>query len=428
LKTLEKAARESGGNTGTTPEALQRQMESLQKSLASDKATPEALNKFQAGLDQAQKAAAALSAKSSAASQAAREQLSQSLAALAQEARDMGHPLESLEAAIAALEKNQISQVLKDLEVAANDLEKLKEMAKSLSQLQQQAAKLGKDLAEQLQNGQADAARQTLEKMVAQIESPGLGREQLESILNEVSRAISPASEYGKVAEHLKEAVKQMQQARQSGSPAARSQAAQSLAQAARELEKLGQQMGDMQALASALDALGRAEQAIATGRGWGQGDRPGSGQCPNCHGQGCSLCRGRGRGWGHGGGLGPGGVGTWADENEGWNYYPDKVNQTPVDNSGIQRPDMDSRGVSDRGPGELNEALKPTKVKGKMAPGGPMPSITLKGVSIKGQSNVKFDEAAAAAQSEAQNALNQDQVPRQYQNTVKDYFDDLKK
>jgi flavin-binding protein dodecin len=56
------------------------------------------------------------------------------------------------------------------------------------------------------------------------------------------------------------------------------------------------------------------------------------------------------------------------------------------------------------------------------------MPSITLKGVSIKGQSTVKFEEAAATAQSEAQSALNQDQVPRVYQNAVKDYFDDLKK
>ena len=37
-------------------------------------------------------------------------------------------------------------------------------------------------------------------------------------------------------------------------------------------------------------------------------------------------------------------------------------------------------------------------------------------------------EEAAAAAQQEAQNALNQDQVPRAYQNAVRDYFDDLKK
>jgi hypothetical protein len=56
------------------------------------------------------------------------------------------------------------------------------------------------------------------------------------------------------------------------------------------------------------------------------------------------------------------------------------------------------------------------------------MPSITLKGVSIKGQSKVDYTESVAAAQSDAQSALSQDKVPRAYQSAVKDYFDDLKR
>ncbi len=56
------------------------------------------------------------------------------------------------------------------------------------------------------------------------------------------------------------------------------------------------------------------------------------------------------------------------------------------------------------------------------------MPSITLKGVSIKGQSNVKYEEAVTAAQTEAQSALSQEKVPRAYKGSVRDYFDDLKK
>ena len=82
----------------------------------------------------------------------------------------------------------------------------------------------------------------------------------------------------------------------------------------------------------------------------------------------------------------------------------------------------------SDRGEGELSDALKPTKVKGQFSPGGQMPSITLKGISIKGQSKVEYSEAAAAAQSEAQSALSHEKVPRAYQGAVKDYFDDIKK
>ena len=117
-------------------------------------------------------------------------------------------------------------------------------------------------------------------------------------------------------------------------------------------------------------------------------------------------------------------GVGTWADE-EGWSYFDGK--QERWDNSEVERPDMDSRGLSERSDG-LNNNLLPTKVRGQMSPGGPMPSITLKGVSIKGQSTIQFQEAAAAAQADAESALNQDQVPRAYQNTVRDYFDDIKK
>ena len=75
-----------------------------------------------------------------------------------------------------------------------------------------------------------------------------------------------------------------------------------------------------------------------------------------------------------------------------------------------------------------MADNLTPTKVKGQFTPGGQMPSITLKGVSIKGQSNVKYEEAVTAAQTEAQSALSQEKVPRAYKGSVRDYFDDLKK
>jgi hypothetical protein len=86
----------------------------------------------------------------------------------------------------------------------------------------------------------------------------------------------------------------------------------------------------------------------------------------------------------------------------------------------------MDPRGHSDRGPGALNEGLTPTRVKGQISPGGPMPSIVLRGVSIKGESRVQYQEAVAAAQSDAQSALSQERVPRAYQGAVRDYFNDL--
>jgi hypothetical protein len=426
LKPLEKAARErEAGTTGSqVPEALQKQMDALQKALGNAAGKPDALDKMKSDLENAKASAANLPDKNSADGKAAREQLSKALNELSKQAADMGQPIANLDEAIKALEKNQTDLAVNNLETALNDLEKMRDMAKSLQQLQQQAAKMGKDLAEQLKNGQAQAAQKTLEKMIDQLQKANLSQEQVQKLADEVSKALDPAGKYGKVGEHLKNALQKMQQANKPGSDSqksqAKSQAAQSLAEAAKELEKLQQQMADSQSLQDAMEALEKAEMAIASGKKWSDAE-PG-GQCKACNGKGCSLCKGKG--WGHGGKPGSG-VGTWADET-GWSYAPEHME--PVDNSGVTRPDMEGRGTTDRGDAQLNSALAPTKVRGQMSQGGPMPSITLKGVSIKGQSSVQYQEAAAAAQSDAQNALSQDQVPRAYRGQVRDYFDDLKK
>jgi hypothetical protein len=121
--------------------------------------------------------------------------------------------------------------------------------------------------------------------------------------------------------------------------------------------------------------------------------------------------------------GIGGGGVGTWTDDDS--QLYPKMSGLW--DNSGLNRPDSDPRGLTDRGDPQLADNLAPTRLHGQITPGSPMPSITLKGVSIKGQSSVAYQEAVTTAQTDAKSALNQDQVPRAYQGAVKDYFDDLK-
>jgi hypothetical protein len=374
---------------------LQKQIDSLQKQMGTPTGNPDALDKFQKQLAQLQQAARGLADKNSA-GDAERQKLSQALSELSKQMQAMGLQLPQLDDAINALAANQTDLFLKDLQEATTDLEKMKEMAKSLQQMQQQMEKLGKDLAEQLKNGQPEIAQQTLQKMITQLNSANLTPEQLKKILEDVSKAVDPAGNYGKVAEHLKEATGKMKGDDKSG-------AAQSLAAAAKELEDLMQQLGDAQELAATLDALNQASMCIGSGKCWG-------------------MCKGPPKA-GHGGKPGRG-VGTWAEENAEW----DGESTAGWDNSGLERPDMAGRGQTDRGDGQLSDALKPTKVKGQFAQGGPMPSITLKGVSIKGQSKVDYEEAAAAAQSDAQSALSQEKVPRAYQGAVKDYFDDLKK
>ena len=395
IRRMEQAARTPGGQTSMSNAELQKQIETLQKELGSKAGNPDAVDKLKQDLKKLQQAASGLPNQDGA-SQQMKDQLSQTLSDLAKKAEAMGLSLPNLEDAIKALEGGQIDKFLTDLKLAEIDLDKMAAMAKAMQQLQLQLEQLGKDLAEQLEKGQAFVAQATLQKMIKQLQSSELNQEQLKKILEEVDKAVKPGSEYGKVGEYLKQAVQQMQQ---SDKP----NAAQSLADASKELERLMKQMGDCDSLLATLQACQKAQMCIGNCQGWG-------------------MCQGPPR-VGKGGRPGRG-VGTWSDDD---GSITSAENTGLWDNSGLQRPDMDSRGLTDRGDGALNPALTPTKVKGQISPGGQMPSITLKGVSIKGQSTVAYQEAVTAAQSQAQSALSQEQVPRAYQGAVKDYFDDLK-
>jgi hypothetical protein len=222
--------------------------------------------------------------------------------------------------------------------------------------------------------------------------------QQLQKIAQEAAKAAKAGDQYGKVGELLRKAAQQTQ----SGN---KKDGAENLAQAEKELKDLMEQMGDAQAMMSDLQSLQKAGMCVGNGQCWGNG-KPGSSTASSKSSKGGK------------------GVGTWSD-NDAWSM-PDEISDL-WDNSGINRPDQAGRGNTDR---DINtpDTLVPTKVKGQMQPGGAMPSITLKGVSIKGESRVQFTEAVAAAQSEAQAALSQEQVPKAYKNSVRDYFDDLKK
>lgn len=281
--------------------------------------------------------------------------------------------------------------------MAEVELEKLRDMAKTLEKLQMQMDKLGKDLAEQLQNGQVEAAQSTLRKMSENLQSAKLTPEQMKKLLEEVQKAQKPGQEYGKAGDLLKQAAKQMSEGQ-------KAEAGQSLQEAAKELDKMMAEMGDAQSVLQSLEALQQAQMAIGNGQSWANTPRPG-----------------RSKDGGKGEQSQGAGFGTWHDE-DSWMYpeFKDKW-----ENGADNRGELDAR--SKQKDGSLPDNLVATKVKGQMTPGGPMPSITMKGVSIKGQSKVDYKEMVGAAQSEAQGAISQDQVPRAYKGAVKDYFNDLK-
>jgi hypothetical protein len=393
FKAVEKAARASSKGGTTSSAELQKQIEALQKELGNQKADLPSLEKIKNDLEKAKEAASNLPDKNSPDAQTARNNLDQKLAELAKQAKELGLNLPSLTESIEALRNSEIDKVLKDLNVAEVDLEKMEAMAKALEQLEKQSAQAGKNLAEQLENGQMELAQDTLQKMMETLQKGNLTPEELQKLLSELSKATPVAAQFGKAGDMLKEGAKL-------ASAGKKGDAAQKLADAAKELANAAKEMGDAQSMLATMDALQRAQMSIANGQAFASTkSRMGA---P---------------------GTSRGGVGTWTDENS-W-QYPEFVDKW--DNSGVAREDTDPRGHSDRGDGQLSDNLLPTRVKGSMTPGGPMPSITLKGVSIKGVSKVQYQEVVGAAQNDAQSALSQDQVPRAYKGAVRDYFNDLK-
>ncbi len=394
LDRLRRAARASGADPGTrlANEALARK---LSESLGKAGGDPAAIEALKRELEKAREAAGGLGSSAGAPGSAAREQLGQFLRGLAQQGMDMGISLPDLRDAIEALATEPADLLVRDLDAAISDLEKLESMAQSLERLQQRMERLGKDLAEQIEKGQAQAAIQTLNRMSEQLRGAGLPDAVREQVLDEVARAVSPAGQFENVARALQKAVQEMKE-RQTA------RAAESLDEAARELERLLEGMGDADAIRSALAALGRAQMCASSGQGWGQCQRPAAGQ----------------------GGKPGQGYGTWAEE-DGWLAYPEMSDLWL--NPPESRPEMDPRSGLDRGEGELAENLSPTRIRGEIGPGSSMPSITLKGVSVQGMSTVQFQEAVLGAQEDAQNALSQERIPRAYRGAVRDYFDDLK-
>jgi hypothetical protein len=402
LKPLQQAAKQSQGKSPAGDSEMQKKLAEARKAMDKQgQSMEDALDQMKKEMEKAKEAGTGMAGNDSGMTPEAKQQMAQQLAEMAKQAQAMGASLPDLEAAIQALQNSQPDAILRDMNSALNDLEKLQEMAKAIAEAEKMSTQeQAKTLAEQLQKGQFQAARETLDKMSEQLKKGQIGQDEMEKMLAEVAKAAKPGDKFGKVGEMLKKAASEMKAGN-------KSEGGKQLAAASEELKRLLDQMGDMDALEASLDALNRAQLALSQCKSWGQCNNPGKGR-PKM---------------GKGGKAGPG-VGTWEPEG-GYLYYPEMSEL--YDYSDMQRPDMDGKGLTDRGDGELAAGLNPTKLNGQMSPGGPMPSITLKGVSIKGTSKVKVQEAVTAAQSEARAAISDEKVPRAYRGAVRDYFDDLK-
>ncbi len=385
LRRLEKAAREGGtaaerprsGEPDSNGSRAADDARSLQEKLGSlQKAAQEAADGMKSGTG------------------ADRQQsLANTTEQLLRTAGDMGLDLPSLGKALEELRNLRVDQFLKDLETASRDLEQLAEVARR--QEGSKAAHTGKDLGQQLDRGQIDAAIESLERLSKMMQSARPGESGRPAWAEELQKAVPSADGYGAVAQHLQRALEQSNRKNLA-------EAGEALSDARKELESMKSDLQDLQALRSGMAALSQARQGLSGASGEGAGKGAGG------------RSRGRSRG----------GFGDWADDDP-WRL-PEEIAES-WDNSGQSRADKSGRGRSDR-EAALPDSLNPTRPRGQFQPGKAMPSIMVKGLNLRGESRVGYSEAVEAAQSEAQSALSQESIPKAYRNTVRDYFDDLKR
>ncbi|MFL2910845.1 MAG: hypothetical protein ACJZ70_09935 [Limisphaerales bacterium] len=375
---------------------MQNSLSELEKNFdAAKDASSKKIDDLKSKLDAIKQTASELPDPNSTEGEQTRLDMARSLSNLSQMAQNLGLELPELAKALEDLNSSDIEQFIKNMEIASQNLSQMADLSQAIENLKMQMAESGKNLSEQLEKGQILTALGTLEDMMNQLESTGLTDQQLQNMIDELQQALSPAENYGECAQSLNAAKDSAKNGNKSG-------AVQELANAKEELKQMLKQMADSQNLMQALQNLERAQMAIGNAQSFCMTQRPGL--SPN--------------------NKPGGGVGTWGNDSS--QLTPDQMSDR-WDNSQIKRPETDSRGLTNRG-NKVPDNLVPSQIKGQINPNGQMPSISLRGVSITGNSRIKFQETISSAQSEALNALNQDKVPRAYRDSVRAYFDDLKK
>ncbi len=295
-----------------------------------------------------------------------------------------------------------------DFSGAQKEIEKMKESMASGSlsekqkqELSDQLENLSKQLTEMAKN------KEQLEKAMKQAgldpkaasdkESMQKALEAAKNLTAEQKKALSEMaqaqSQCQNSMDQLSKAASQMSQACKSGDQQGMQQAAGQMQQQMDQLEQLKQ---EMQLAESAKSDCQNKMQSMCKG-----GDKEGEGECNGskpgdgngqCNGSGnkpwsasWSQCQGNGRG---GGGLGQGG--SASTEMAEFNKYTSK-----------------------------NVGLKG---------GGPIVSSRMvEGDSIKGESKAEFTSAATKAEQGATEAMEQNQIPREFHDAVKNYFGNLK-
>jgi chemotaxis protein histidine kinase CheA len=306
----------------------------------------------------------------------------------------------------------------KDFQAAAEELRKLAERAQAQKQQsQEELAKLKeqlKALAEKLkEKGAQDVANQAKE-LAEKAGSGKLSPEDLAKLREELAKLAQQLGDrdLAALADQLKKASDQL---------ATCTQCQAGLDQLQRGLSTLAKAFPDTSGLK---DALLRLSDQISEGDAEGlasalrdslaqfdaQGDLEGQlallSACAGLCDKGGQGLAGRRATWGGTGIYSPG----------------DSRKEGP----GMGGPGIGTGGVAPISPEDV--ALQPTKVKGQVKPGRVVGGYFTDGFQLKGDAQAEYRETVGAAAQDAADAIEKDEIPRAYSQSVRKYFEEMRK
>ncbi len=303
----------------------------------------------------------------------------------------------SAQAAVAALQKQlsktpatpQEQQQADELKKQLQQLsDKIEQLAANDRKVQEKLRDSGLDK-EELKKALENLKNKDYDAVAKQLADKGLSQEQVNKVMQEVQKRCQACSSASQLASKLGSAAK-------SGGGKAGAQSGQSdlsgLSEAGdqlSQLESMEQELKELESAMSQLDAAkGQLGGACKMCNGTGQcNGKP----CPGC--QGSGMCQGMGQGrqgMGRGSGMG-------ADPGQGeGNIAPSQVTDFRLQNE---------------------------RTPVKTGKGSIVSQQFVDGEQFKGEVSEAFREAAISAQREVTDAVNREEIPRQYQSSVREYF-----
>ncbi len=307
-------------------------------------------------------------------------------------------PLEQFAQAMAQGKMGEAQQALSDLsksmssgamtpEQAAQTKKQLENLAKQLDKIAEDKKKLEQALAKAGVDPKLANSPSALAEALKKNES--LSKEQKEQLQNQANAQESASQN----CQSMASAMSKMADAMKNG------EMGQQGAQAMQQMQDAMSQMEMAQADAASLEAAQSEcqNQLSQMGESMGQCSNPGEGECKG------GQCNGNGNG-----------------QSEGTGAF--KTGESSGEGFGRGGPGI-SQGGNGVGEQQAAESWQKRKVRTALGQGPMIGTMLVQGEQIKGESRQAMAEMTAAAAQQATEAMNQNQIPREYQGVVKKYF-----